>query len=221
MFVTSFTPREATILVAANSKAQATADEDPTKRQAFDRVLARLRNRNGELMMRMKRDLNQEAGFTLTELLAVICGAAVIAGMGVPIVTTVTDSYSLVLASQQIVTQMQAARMKAVTNNETIRVHFFPDSNFYQIETGDGTLLSGPYFFAPSVNYNGSGGLPSVTFPGRYVAFQPNGNLPTNGVGGAGRVRIANNSRTCIDILVNANGMVRPTPAYKGDAPPF
>jgi Tfp pilus assembly protein FimT len=159
---------------------------------------------------------NHEDGFSFGELLVVICGIVVIAGIGLPLVTTVTNSYSLVLAGQQITTQLQTARMKAVTTNESIRVRFFPNSNYYQVEGSDGTVLSGPFAFAPGVIYNGA-----VTFAGDYVEFLPNGNLPSSGNGTAGRVSLVNNSQTHIDVVVGSSGMIRMTPGYRGYTPPF
>jgi type II secretory pathway pseudopilin PulG len=172
-------------------------------------------------MIIKNHSLRHEAGFSFIELLAVICCIVIIAGLGLPIVTTVTDGYSLLLAAQQITTQLQSARMKAVTNNESIRVRFDVAQKSYQIETSDGSRLSGPFGFAPGIMYNETDSSPAVTFAGMYAEFLPGGNLPRDGNGSAGRVKIRNRSSIRIDILVNSNGMVRATPTFKTSSPPF
>jgi Tfp pilus assembly protein FimT len=167
------------------------------------------------------RSLRQGAGFSLIELLAVVCGIGILATIGIPLLSSVTETYSLTLAAQHISTQLQAARMKAVSDNDTIRVRFNPGAGTYQLETGDGTRLAGPFAFSYGTAFNTADTGSAISFPGQYVEFQPNGTLPLSGNGSTGRVKIKNNADYRMDILVNPAGMVRITPTFKTASPPF
>ncbi len=172
-------------------------------------------------MRKISEDSRGRAGFSLTELMLVVCGMAIVAGLGVPIAGTVLDHYGVVLAAQEISSQMQFARMKAVSSNDSMRVHFLAATNSYQIETGAGVLFSGPYALPRGIAFNTVDGNGAITFPGAFVTFLPTGNLPAAGNGSAGRVRIINRAGVRVDVVVAPGGMVRPTPAYKTGSPAF
>jgi len=172
-------------------------------------------------MNRIAKRSQCHAGFSLTELLVVLCGMAIISGIGVPVVGTMLDHYGVVLAAQEITSQMQFARMKAVSSNESLRVHFLAGTNSYQIETSTGALFSGPHTLPRGISYNAGDGGNAISFPGEYVTFLPTGNVPATGSGSAGRVKIINRSGIRVDVVVTPGGMVRPTTAYKTGSPPF
>jgi len=169
----------------------------------------------------MARGSRREAGFSLTEILVVLCGAAIIAGIGVPVVGTMLDHYGVVLAAQQVTTQLQYARMKAVASNEPFLVRFDAPKDSFQVETSNGTLHAGPYFLPRGVSWNSGDGSGAITFPAGYVEFLPSGNLPAAGGGSAGRVKLVNRSGVRVDIVVSAAGMIRATPAFKSTTAPF
>jgi hypothetical protein len=171
--------------------------------------------------MAVARVSNHEAGFSLAEVLMVMCCATILAGIGLPVLGTMTDSYGLALTAQEITVELQYARMKAVTSNEPIRVHFLSTPPSCQIEADDGSLISGPYGFPPGIVLNTSDTGSAITFPGSYVTFLPAGSIPPAGDGSAGRVKIINRSGVRIDIVVSTGGMIRATPAFRISSPPF
>jgi Tfp pilus assembly protein FimT len=61
---------------------------------------------------------NREAGFSLLELSLVLMGAMIILGIAVPAAETAINQFRLLFAAQSITTQLQYARMKAVSSNE-------------------------------------------------------------------------------------------------------
>jgi Tfp pilus assembly protein FimT len=159
------------------------------------------------------------SGFSLLETLIVLAGCAIIAAIGVPVLTEMSNNYDSVFSAQEISTHFHFAKLKAISSNEAIRVHFADDIS-YQIELSDGTLLKGPYFLPRDTSVNNAGGS-GVTFPGRYVTFQPDGTVPATGSGSAGRVKLVSRNGLCIDVLVDAGGQIRQTPAYKDTSAPF
>jgi len=162
----------------------------------------------------------RERGYSMTEVLLVICAFAILAGIGVPAMDTIMSRYGTVMAAQQIANCLQSTRMKAVAMNEPFRVRFVAGSNSYRLETSTGQLHAGPYSLPTGTTFNSTAGN-SITFPEDFVLFLPNGNLPTTGGGSAGRVKLINRNGLRIDIVVSPGGMVRATPSYQSSTPPF
>ncbi len=170
----------------------------------------------------MNRSLwTKDSGFSLTEILVVLAGACILASIGVPIMSTAIDQYNLVLAAQGVSTELQLARMKAITSNESLRVHFPASTRQYRVELSDGTLLKGPFYFPNTIRPNNVDSDSPITFPGRYVTFQTNGTIPTAGAGSAGRIKLINQAGMRIDIVVSSGGVIRQTPPYKEPPAPF
>ena len=151
----------------------------------------------------------------MSELLVVICGAAILTGIGVPVMGTLLDNYGAIMAAQEITTNLQYARMKAVSSNESFRVSISPSGNSYSLETSAGALHSGPYTLPQGITWNNIDSGGAVTFPGNHVIFLPTGNLPSAGNGSTGRIKIINRSGVRVDIVVSPGGMIRATPTYK------
>ncbi len=172
-------------------------------------------------MRRLRLMRRDEEGFSLTELGAVLMGILIMLVAAVPVVSTSWNQYRLILAAQSISAQLQHARMKAVSSNESFRVHFPGGQNTYQVETSTGAIIAGPFFLPRSVAWNDSDTGSAVSFPGRYVSFRPTGNIPTSGDGSAGRVKLISASGYRIDIVVEGGGGIRQTPAFKTTTPPF
>lgn len=158
---------------------------------------------------------DSEAGFSMMEILVVLVGASILVAIGLPVLSTTLDQYNLVLAAQGVSTQLQFARMKAITSNEVLNVRFPSGTNGYLIELSDGTVLKGPFYYPRTVRPNTADGGNPVTFPGNFIAFQTNGTVPTSGNGSVGRVKLINRSGTRIDIVVSTGGIIRQTPTYK------
>jgi len=141
--------------------------------------------------------------------------------MAAPIVGTVWSQYRIVLAAQSITSQMQYARMKAVSSNESFRVNFPVGQNLFQVETSAGVVVSNPVYLPNAISWNTTDSGSDISFPGRYVSFLPSGNIPITGNGSAGRVKIINDQGIRIDIVVSNGGVTRQTPPYKSPPAPF
>lgn len=163
---------------------------------------------------------SREAGFSLIEVSIVLAFAGIIAAMAVPSLIEMQNNYNNVFAAQQIATQMHFAKLKAISGNEALRVHF-PSNNSYQVELSDGTLLRGPYFLPKGISYNTVDSDSGVTFPGSYVTFQPDGAVPISGNGSIGRVKLISQNGLRVDVLVDRGGLIRQTPTYKQAPAPF
>jgi Tfp pilus assembly protein FimT len=167
------------------------------------------------------RDTDPQSGYSLAEVLVVLCCFIIFAGIAVPELDTMMDQYGITMAAQQLAIQLQSTRMKAVASNEPLRVHFLPSSNTYRVETSTGALHTGPYSLPRGTTFNRTDTNTPITFSGQYVSFLPSGNVPTSGDGSAGRVKLISRTGIRIDILVTSGGMVRSTPTYKTATPPF
>lgn len=162
----------------------------------------------------------RNAGFSLLEMMIVLCGAAIIAAMMVPALTIMRNNYNTVFAAQQIYTHLHSAKLKAISGNEALRVRFLGD-NSYRVELTDGTSIRGPYGLPPGILLNTDDEGGAVTFAGGYVTFQPDGTVPVSGNGSAGRVKLISGDGLRVDILVDTGGLIRQTPAYKEPPAPF
>jgi len=163
----------------------------------------------------------KEPGFTVLEICVVLAASLALVGAAVPVLNTVLNQYRLTLAAQNITTQLQFARMKAVSSNESFRLNFPAGQRFYQVETAAGDVISGPFFLPPGINLNAIDTGQDVTFGGRFVSFSATGDAAAVGNGSAGRVKIINQLGGRIDILVGTAGIVRQTPAYRNPPAPF
>ena len=172
-------------------------------------------------MKHHSRFRSAETGMTLYEVLVIILGTGVITALALPALNTSLSQYNLVSAAQGITSQLQYARLKAVSSNETFRVSFPSGTSTYQVETGDGSLLRGPFYLPSRVTLNTTDAGTAVTFPGKYITFQTNGSVPTSGNGSTGRVKLINQSGVRIDVVVASGGVIRQTPPYRQPPAPF
>ncbi len=163
----------------------------------------------------------RERGFSLTELVVVLFAGMILLSIGVPVLDTTLDQYRVVLAAQDVTTQLQFARMKAVSSNESFRVNFPTGTRDYRVETSTGDIVAGPFTLPSGIQWNTEDTGAGVTFPGRYVVFTPTGSVPASGNGATGRAKLINQSGVRIDIVVQVGGSVRVTPTYKSSTAPF
>jgi Tfp pilus assembly protein FimT len=159
-------------------------------------------------------------GFSMTELVMVLAGAMIVLGIAVPVVNTTMDSYRLTLAAQGVMAQMQFARMKSVSSNESFRVSF-PGENQYRVETNAGDVIAGPFTLPTNITWNSVDSGGGVTFPGRYVAFTPTGNVVASGNGSAGRAKLISRQMVRVDVVVGTGGVIRQTIPYHDGTAPF
>jgi Tfp pilus assembly protein FimT len=157
---------------------------------------------------------SREAGFSILELMIVLVGAGVLAAVSVPSLLDMRDNYNAGFAAQEISTHLHFAKLKAVSGNEALRVNFGND-NSYQVELADGTLLQGPFPYPPGIRLNDEGEGSAVTFPGRFVTFQPDGTVPVTGNGSIGSVKLLSANGLSVDILVERGGIIRQTSPYR------
>jgi type IV fimbrial biogenesis protein FimT len=75
-------------------------------------------------------------GFTLIELLVVLAIVIIMSAMATPSVNRWMGNYRVKTAARQLATDMQFARMNAVSQNRTYLVTVSPATNQYAISTG-------------------------------------------------------------------------------------
>ncbi len=84
-------------------------------------------------------------GFTLTELMIVVALMAILAAIAVPTIMAQMPRYRLNGAARQVMSDLVAAKMKAVSQNNKFKV-FFLDNHRYMIlddDDNDGTADTG------------------------------------------------------------------------------
>ena len=84
----------------------------------------------------------KKAGFTLVELMIVIAIMAILAGIAAPNFQTYMAQRRLNGAARQVMTDLMAARMKAVSLNQKVKVSFTSDHEYeiWNDADGNGTL---------------------------------------------------------------------------------
>jgi prepilin-type N-terminal cleavage/methylation domain-containing protein len=170
--------------------------------------------------MHMKKREYSQTGFSLVELLIVLCAGCILTAIAVPGLTGMWSNYNTVFAAQEICSQLHFAKVRAISSNEALRLTF-PNANTYKIDLSDGTTLRGPYALPTGASLNTTDTDNPVTFPGDYVTFRTNGTLPASGNGSAGRIKLISRNGLRVDIVVDSGGMIRQTPSYKTSTPPF
>jgi Tfp pilus assembly protein FimT len=163
----------------------------------------------------------KDSGFSLVELCVVIAGAMILIVSAVPAYTAVVNSFRLVMSAGTITTELQFARMKAVSSNEVFQVRFDAAQRSYQVETGAGTLVAGPFQLPAGIVLNGGDGAAAISFGGNVVAFSPTGTVAANGTGSVGHVRIMNPMGAKVEVTVSTAGAVRQSRIYKTSSPTY
>jgi prepilin-type N-terminal cleavage/methylation domain-containing protein len=88
----------------------------------------------------MRQRRNPAFGFTLTELLIVVALIAIMAGIAVPLLVNVADGIKLGQSTRDVERELQAARLRAVSSNQPMRVRFnCPAAGQYRITELIGT----------------------------------------------------------------------------------
>lgn len=142
-------------------------------------------------------------GFSLIELLIVVGLIAVLAGMSAPAITAGMRRYSLISASQQVVSTIRAARSQAVGRNATLLVRFnYPADGQYQIVNIANVAVGGIQYLPDGADFGDvsddlqistSGRVTGVTGPPPVTIVVTNGDDDQNRtitVSASGRVQL-------------------------------
>lgn len=82
----------------------------------------------------LRQKIADVRGFTLTELMLTVAVAATLMAMAVPALNAVNNATKLSNAAQAVEREMQTARMRAVSNNTTLRFRTnCPAAGYYRI----------------------------------------------------------------------------------------
>jgi prepilin-type N-terminal cleavage/methylation domain-containing protein len=101
----------------------------------------------------LKKKKNKQRGFTLTELLIVIALIAGMLAIGSPAILRQLSHLRLTRATRDISVELQAARLKAITQNIPYRVSFtvntYPTPDTYRLQLFSGGLWQNDATRAP------------------------------------------------------------------------
>lgn len=139
---------------------------------------------------------NQEAGFTLVELVTVTAIVGILTGLAVPAYNQWITQYQLRQAASEIQSQMTHARWIAMNRNTTVRVALSTVSGKVQLNVTDAT---GAQQFLPPSTMMGT--INGVT--GGPVLFSSMGLLAN---GSSALVQVSNVKNQTYSVWVNAGG---------------
>lgn len=127
--------------------------------------------------------MNKNFGFTLLELMVAIAIIAIVAAMALPSYLSYLPVKRVNGAVRQLFTEMNIAKMKAVSENNNFIIKFNSSDNSYSIYDDDGNdgadtgdLIKTVNIQAnyPGIVYGGNGSA-NITFSGGKVTFKPTG----------------------------------------------
>ena len=151
----------------------------------------------------MKLNYSDSRGFTLPEVLIVLLVVAVLSVAAAPAVSQTIKNYRVKAVSRQLVSDLQSAKMKAISTNANYQVLFDVANVRYMIQKSDGTD-SGPWRSLGS-----DGVILSSNFTGN-VVFTPIGEAvytTTNPLDDA-TVTVSNSSATPKTVSVASSGRI-------------
>lgn len=170
---------------------------------------------------REKETMHKSSGFTLLELMIILCLMGIIAAIAMPNFMSWKHNYRLKAAAQDVYSNFQLAKLTAVRRNILCTISFNQTVNgeafdyiIYLDTDRSLTYTEGEEEVIVKMNlqkeYEGSVAMESETFPGNAVAFMPNGLTKGGGGGfGAGTVSLANTINGSIKVVLSSVGGVR------------
>ena len=156
---------------------------------------------NSNFLLRVNK-AQRNSGMTILELVTVIGIVAILAAIGIPNYISWLPKYRAGTAIRQLYTEMQAAKQRAITENNDFKVTFLLTSpNRYEIYN-DGvlgkTVIIGDS--APGIV------IDSVTFIGNSVTFYPTG---LSSPAGEVILKPGNDDTKKKKIEINTNGRIK------------
>ena len=98
--------------------------------------------------MKFQKNTRLDPGFTIIELIVVLALAAIVMAIALPGLISWLPTYRLSAGARQVASDLQLARMKAISQNTKFRLNFgSPPSTSYTFEKDDGGFAteSGPF----------------------------------------------------------------------------
>jgi len=152
--------------------------------------------------MKLRKHIHCLSGFTVLELVVAIAIAMIVMGIAIPSLLSWLPTLRLSSGARQVATDLQVARMKAISQNTKFRLNFVTVSS-YTVEkdtNNDGT------FDASTETESGPFSLPdgiTVTATGGTSVFQPRGTASA-----AGTITLQNNNSETKSVQVAVVGRV-------------
>ncbi len=146
--------------------------------------------------MKFQKSTRSDPGFTLIELIVILSLATIVMAIALPGLIAWLPTYSLSAGARQVASDLQLARMKAISQNTKFRLNFI-DPTKYQFEkdsVADGGAISLP------------DGI-EVTTLGATSEFQARGTADT-GVGNSTITLTNDGGTTTKQIQINVVGRV-------------
>ena len=141
-------------------------------------------------------------GFTLIEILIVVGLIMIVAGAAVPTLADAIQRYSLITASQQVVSTIRGARHQAVGQNRILRVRFdFPAAGQYQVLDAADAAVGDVQFLPTGALFGAVSGDIQIITSGRVTDLAGNATTET--------IVVSNDDGETRTITVSASGRVQ------------
>jgi len=147
----------------------------------------------------LTRNEKQDGGYSLAELLVVIVLAGLLLAMVVPNLLGLFRSYGTHVSARQIVSDLQSARVRSLSENVRYRFVFMPGSSGYVLQRRDPVSLA--YVFVDGFTLPETTRFTSVV---ANVEFVPNGTVRFPGA-----TTVTNNSGSQQSVVVSATGSIK------------
>ena len=141
-------------------------------------------------------------GFSLIELMIVAGLIAVLAGVAAPSIDAGMRRYSLITASQQVVSTIRLARHQAIGRNAILRVRFdYPAAGQYQVLDAADAAIGSVQFLPEGANFGTVSGDLQITTSGRVTDLLGNPTTET--------IVVSNDDNQTRTITVSPSGRVQ------------
>ncbi len=81
------------------------------------------------------------SGFSFLELIFVVCIAAILASVAIPVFSTLIPDYMLRSKAKELYSDMYLARTRAIKENDKYKIFFYPGTiGSYSLENADGNI---------------------------------------------------------------------------------